>query len=248
MRLPALALLVASTAAASPKSAPDKYSQAAHDAFDAARAADAAGKLAEALKLYEKANAIAPNAATVYNIADVQRRKGNLEAAIKSYRKYLEMDPDAKDRADVEKLIDSLDATPGTLKISIGDEKGDVFVDGRESTLERSMPPGEHVVEIVTSISYASTHCTVNRGVTRECKLHVKPRVDGNVVLSYKSHHGWTENKQHWQTLQRLAVEPGHYELTKLAKGCTIAFDVPASGLIYVHVEGCDVTTKLFRE
>jgi tetratricopeptide (TPR) repeat protein len=247
-------LLIASTAVASPKTAPDKYTQAAHEAFDAARAADVAGKLADALHLYEKANAIAPNAVTVYNIADVQRRMGNLDAALKSYRKYLAMAPDATDRADVDKVIASLEATPGTVRIDAGDDDkpaGTLFIDGQDfgwMPSEQTLPAGEHLVEVVTPISYAQHRCTVNRGTKRDCKIHIKPRADGNVVISYKSRRGWTEDKLHWQTLERITVAPGHYELHKLDKQCSIAFDVPSSGLVYVHVEGCDVSTKVFRE
>src|SRR5262245_46418639 len=103
-------VLVAGVAAADPKAAPDgdKYTKAAGEAFAQARAADEAGKLDKALRLYEKAQAISPHPNTVYNIADVQRRKGRTKKAIEMYKKYLEMAPQAADRATVEKLIDGL--------------------------------------------------------------------------------------------------------------------------------------------
>jgi hypothetical protein len=40
-----------------------------------------------------------PHPNTLYNIAEEQRRMTSLTLAIKSYRKYLELDPGAQDRA-----------------------------------------------------------------------------------------------------------------------------------------------------
>jgi len=234
-------LLVAATAAADPKPRPDRYTEAARTAFDQARAADDAGKLGEAVYLYKKANAISEDEATVYNIADVERRLNNIDEAITWYEKYLTLAHDAKDRNDAGKLVDKLIKTPGTLAIA-SDSAGTVFVDGAELgnvPTDREVSGGEHVVELVTPATYGVTTCTAVRGGKRDCKVSAPTRVDGNLILSYHAQHAWDESNVHWQTLRRIQVPAGHYELSQVSRDpCTpVVFDVPADGLLYVHVE-----------
>jgi tetratricopeptide (TPR) repeat protein len=201
-------LLVASTAVAQPKTAPDKFTKAAGDAFTAALAADKSGDLRVALALYQKAYAISPHPSTMFNIADVERRLGNLELAIKSYETYLAMDPVASDRAQVEKTLETLYQTPGTLVITTLDatsaESLDLpaayaLIDGelkkkpgpvemhkirKIPVITLTVPPGEHVVDLVTPLTYATRECEVGPGETHFCELQARPRIDGNVVIS----------------------------------------------------------------
>jgi len=201
-------LLLTSTAFALPNMAPDMYTKPAGEAFTAAAAADAAGDLRTALGLYQKAHAISPHPSTIYNIADVQRRLGNLESAIKSFETYLAMAPDASDRAKVEKTLDELYQTPGTLFIITVEASNPEALDlpaayaivngkiekkpGPVGThkirkipvIELSVPPGEHVVDLVTPLTYATRECEVGPGEQTWCELHAQPRIDGNVVVS----------------------------------------------------------------
>ena len=236
----ALALLViASTAAAQPKTAPDKFTKAAGDAFTAAVAADKAGDLRTALALYQKAHAISPHPSTMFNIADVERRLGNLEAAIKGFETYLAMDPVAKDKAQVEKTLETLYQTPGTLFITTLDTTSPesldlpsayVLVDGdlkkkpgpvemhklrNIPVIALSVPPGEHVVDLVTPLTYATRECEVGPGEQTFCELSAQPRIDGNVVISATSRQ--IEVKQDRQnkrlTYQRFELPVGGHRL-----------------------------------
>lgn len=213
--LAALAVL-AGVASAEPaksrrKAAPDKFAKAAGEAFSAAVAADNAGDLRAAAGLYQKAQAISPHPSTVYNLADVQRRLGALRAAIKSYELYLAMAPDAKDRRDVEALVEQLARTPGKLVVitsgaadpnAVDLAAAYLFVDGKlarrpgpiGNVPHRGMPgtvlevpPGERIVDAVTALSYAWRRCEVGPGEQRECDLRAEPRIDGNVVISAAS-------------------------------------------------------------
>ena len=190
------------------KQAPDKFTKAASEAFTAAATADTNGDLRTALGLYEKAHAISPHPSTIYNIADVQRRLSLLQQAIKSYETYLVMFPDAKDRAEVETLVDQLSKTPGTLIIytteasdrdSVDLAAGFVLVDGEikkrpgpvaiqkprnRAEISLQVPPGEHVVDLVTSLTYATRECEVDPGEQAFCELKAEPRIDGNTVVS----------------------------------------------------------------
>lgn len=208
MKAAGVLLLVAGAAFAQPKQVPDKFTKAAGDAFAAAAAAEANGDLRTALGLYQKAHAISPHPSTIFNIADVQRRLGNLRDAIKGFETYLAMAPDAKDRAQVEKTLDTLYQTPGTLFIITTDARdpdsldlasGYVLVSGdlkkkpgpveqhkirKIPVIELAVPPGEHVVDLVTSLTYATRECEVGPGEQTWCELKAEPRIDGNVVVS----------------------------------------------------------------
>jgi hypothetical protein len=207
----AVVLALGGVAHAQPKTKPDKFTKAAGDAFTAAVDADSKGDLRTALGLYEKAYAISAHPSTIYNLADVQRRLSMLRAAIKSYETYLVMSPDAKDRADVEKVIDELSKTPGTLIVftseasdrdSLDLPAGYVLVDGAikkkpgavdtkkprgRPEIHLLIPPGEHVVDFVTPLTYASRECNVDPGSERYCELKAEPRIDGNAVISARN-------------------------------------------------------------
>jgi tetratricopeptide (TPR) repeat protein len=189
----------------------DKYAKAAGEAFAAASEADAKGDLATALGLYEKAYAISPHPNCVFNIGDVQRRLGKLPGAIKSYETYLALSPNAGDRKDVEALIDKLAHVPGKLLVFTGPASDPNSVDFKNAYIlvdgEIKVKPGgaklqavtelggqmavaveaiggpNHMVEIVSAITYGSQHCNSGPGERALCPLRAKPRVDGRVVV-----------------------------------------------------------------
>ena len=197
------------------KKTPDKFARAAGDAFTAAVEADQKGDLPTALGLYTKAFTISPHPATAYNIADVHRRQKKLTEAIKFYETYLALSPDAADRAEVERVIDQLAKTPGYVFVassaksdpkSIDLSTAYVLFDGKieikpglEPTetpetgvllgLERVMPPGQYVVDVITPITHDSTTCTVKPGERTTCHVSAPPRVDGNVIVSGSERH-----------------------------------------------------------
>ena len=131
--------LTAIAAADGTKKKPDKYQQAASEAFEQAGQADKEGDLRTALGLYQKAFEISPHPSTAYNMADVQRRLGEIKNAIHSYETYLVLAPAAADRKQVEAQIEKLHKTRGTLILttrppsdpqSVDLLKGYIFVDG----------------------------------------------------------------------------------------------------------------------
>ena len=193
------------------KRAPDKFTKAAGDAFAAAAEMEGKGDLRAALALYEKAHAISPHPSTIYNIADVQRRLSLVTQAIRSYETYVAMAPDAKDRAEVDALIEQLAKTPGKLIIhtsnvtdrdSIDLAAAFILVDGEikkrpgpvptmkphdRAEIHLQLPPGEHVVDAVMPLTYATRSCDVEPGTQRFCMLEAEPRIDGNVVVSART-------------------------------------------------------------
>jgi len=196
--------------AAKRKRAPDKFTKAAGETFDQALAADQANELETALGLYQKAYAISPHPSTIYNIADVQRRMNQLTDAITSYETYLVLAPNAADRAEVEALVQTLARTPGWLIVhtpppsdrdAIDLAGAYVLVDGeirkqpgplakpkiarnRERSVELQLPPGKHVIDVVTALTYEAQSCEVRPGDTTHCEVKAAPRIDGTAVLS----------------------------------------------------------------
>ncbi|MBA2542924.1 MAG: hypothetical protein H0V17_24975 [Deltaproteobacteria bacterium] len=203
----------------------DKLAAAAGEAFAKAKAADEADKLDEAERLYRKALAIAPHAHTHYNLADVQRRKKDIDGAIASYRKYLELEPAAKDHVEVEKLIAQFEAMPGTIIIEVEESDALVFMDGEplrrgsdpKNPFVIDMPAGDHVVDVITAISHDNETCRAFRGSKRACRLRPKPREDGNIVISgppsmYRASVGRT-GEPRLRFKGRFSLDPGPHDI-----------------------------------
>lgn len=225
--------------AARRKTTPDKFAQAAGDAFRAAVEADQRGDLPAALGLYQKAFAISPHPSTAYNIADVQRRLGQLGAAHKSYETYLALAPDAPDRKDVEAAIAKIVRTPGTLLLftsgpedpsSIDLANAIVLVDGhvakprgvapapvkdlRYPVVELQVPPGTHLVDVITPISFGAQTCRNGPGERAPCRVTAPPRVDGSAVITApRDLDVLAEPRGRTLTGRRVELAPGRHKL-----------------------------------
>lgn len=212
MRALAIVALLSATAAAEGEQRKQlpatKFTKAAAEAFANALAADEAGDLRTALAQYQKAFAIAPHPSTMFNIADVERRLKLIVSAIKSFETYLALAPDAADRAAVEATIARLEKTPTTIHLRQGAasdvealdlKSAYVLVDGKivakpgyeprrlpngDFAFTFDLPPGRHVVDVVTSITYGSTQCGRGPGEDDHCYARARPRIDGQLVLS----------------------------------------------------------------
>jgi len=229
--------LLAAAAVAGPKTLPARFAKAAGEAFRKAQAADAKGDLDEAVRQYQRANAIASHADTYFNIADVQRRAKHFEEAAEAYAKYLELAPGARDREAVEKLIAELRAMPGTIVVELEEPDGQAFVDGRlvgaAPATVADVPKGTHQVDVITPITFGDMPCAVGAGGKRTCSVHARPRVDGNVVLSGSwtlGGHSWPIGDQRFHMHGRFTLRPGHYELVRVVdRQCApLPLDVPA--------------------
>jgi len=236
--------LLAAAASAGPKRLPARFAKAAGEAFRKAQAADAKGDLDEAVRQYQRANAIAPHANTFFNLADVQRRAKHVADAADAYAKYLELAPDAADREVVEKLIAELRAMPSTLIVELEEPDGQVFVDGRHvgaaPATVAAVAKGTHQVDVVTPITFGDMPCAVGAGGKRTCRVGARPRIDGNVVLSGSWTMGgrsWPIGDQRFHLHGRFTLRPGHYELVDVTdRQCApLPLDVPAGDDIVTY-------------
>jgi tetratricopeptide (TPR) repeat protein len=237
-------VLVATTAHAQPKPMPAKLVQAASDAFAKAQAAEAKGNLTEAIHQYERAMAIAPHPNTQFNLAEAQRAAKDFVGAATSYAKYLELAPDASDRAHVEKLVAQLRAMPGTVDLETEEIGALAYLDGvlvGPAPRKVELPTGTHQLDLVTPITFSGSACVATAGRHSSCRATARPRVDGNVIISGSWNLGgleWSVDHQRFRVHGRFPAKPGHYELTVDKRQCKpLPLDVPA---------GDDVLTYAF--
>jgi len=238
LAIAALVAAAAGDAAADRKAAPDKFVKAASEAFTAAGAAEQAGDLRGALGLYQRAWEISPHPSTIYNIGDVQRRLGEVAAAIKAYETYLALLPGAPDRKEVEALLDKLARTPGTIVLETGPASDPNAVDFKSAYIlvdgEPRVPPGaavkrdgggrpivelevragERIIDIVTALTFSSQRCKVGPNRRETCAVRAKPRIDGRVVISDGARVGVTATpKGDPLTGKRFELAPGTHRL-----------------------------------
>lgn len=78
--------------------------------FKRSQSAYEEGRFQDAADLLEKAYALDPNPTLLFNLARAKEGAGDWEGTIETYRRYLEADPKAKDRAAIERRIKNIEA------------------------------------------------------------------------------------------------------------------------------------------
>ncbi len=105
----ALALVASSLGVPSALAAPNAAQREARRHFDEAELSYRAGHYAEALTKYQAGYAAAPLPGFLVNIAQCQRRLGDLKTARATYREFVLVAPDSRLVPEVETLIKELD-------------------------------------------------------------------------------------------------------------------------------------------
>jgi hypothetical protein len=105
----ALALVVSSLGAPLARAAPNAAEREARRDFDEAELSYRAGRYAEALTRYQAGYAAMPLPGFLVNIAQCQRRLGDLKTARATYREFVLVAPDSRLVPEVETLIQQLD-------------------------------------------------------------------------------------------------------------------------------------------
>ncbi len=129
---------------------PGDVEQARAD-FERGAALYRAGDFRAALEAFEAAQARAPAAETLFNIARCQEQLGQLADAVESYSAYLASAPDAPDRAAVSARVLALRARlplEASLRISV-EPPASVAIDGEPaglSPVSARLRPGSHQV------------------------------------------------------------------------------------------------------
>ena len=89
--------------------ADDPATRAAKRHFDRGQKLFTLGKFDQALDEYQKAFDASPIPDFLYNIGQCHRNLGNYEQAIFSFKRFLQLDPEAENRDKVEIIIDELE-------------------------------------------------------------------------------------------------------------------------------------------
>ncbi len=105
LALGALLLLISATGRADPVAE-------AKARFEKGTALYAVERWDAAIAEFEAGYLLQPLPSFLYNIAQAHKQAGRREKAVKYYQKYLDLDPGASDRAEVEKVIAELSALP----------------------------------------------------------------------------------------------------------------------------------------
>ena len=107
--LVALALVVSPLGAPAARAAPNAAEREARHHFDDAELSYRAGRYAEALAKYQAGYAAVPLPGFLVNIAQCQRRLGDLKTARATYREFVLVAPDSRLVPEVQSLIKQLD-------------------------------------------------------------------------------------------------------------------------------------------
>jgi hypothetical protein len=105
----ALALVMSALGAPAVRAAPSAAEREARRDFDEAELSYRAGRYAEALTRYQAGYAAMPLPGFLVNIAQCQRRLGDLKTARATYREFVLVAPDSRLVPEVETLIKQLD-------------------------------------------------------------------------------------------------------------------------------------------
>jgi tetratricopeptide (TPR) repeat protein len=162
---------------------------AAEPAVDEARAhfqrgehAYREGRYRDAVAEFQAANRLRPSPALHFDIAQARERLGEPAEALASYAEYLRLDPQAANRAAVERSMATLQArlaTRGRQVLLVLTDPGDaeVSLDGEprgRSPLAAALPPGPHRV---------SASLPGHRSVSREVSLTRDRALELNLAL-----------------------------------------------------------------
>jgi tetratricopeptide (TPR) repeat protein len=116
----AIIILAASTGIAREGHAQSRGKKTAESHYDRGMKAYTLGHFAEAIEEFEKAYELRSEPIFLYNIAQSHRQSNSPQRAIFFYRRYLEADPNVKNRAEIEKRIKDMETQLNAQKENSG--------------------------------------------------------------------------------------------------------------------------------
>ena len=180
-----LLLGVTSLASAQPSNAPDPTTPEGKRAEGRARyerGADAyaKGRYTDAIDLFLEADALAPSAALSFNIARAYEKIGDDAATLRWYRDFRRRAPDAKNGAEVDERIHTLEAAlaaKGVQQLTVlsSPQGATVIIDDQPvgvTPFTGQFPPGKHRV-VTTLKGYADSARDVELPADRAQDLNV---------------------------------------------------------------------------
>lgn len=111
------------------------------------------GRWAEAITAFERARALAPLPAVLFNLAEAHRHVGHARAALAAYREYLDRAGDVASpfRAAAQAQVDALSHTVAVLRVEVDPPEASLEVDGAvtaDGARGVELDPGPHALVI----------------------------------------------------------------------------------------------------
>jgi tetratricopeptide (TPR) repeat protein len=147
-------------AAPTPAAPTPAAKEAARVAYTRGQAAFAQGQYDIARLAFEEAFAAVPNPIVLLSVAESRAKLGHVREAAASLRRYLELRPDAPDRADIEAKLRGLENTPAFVAVTSVPTGAELTVDDGPTTqrapAQLELTPGKHTLKYALP-GYASS-------------------------------------------------------------------------------------------
>jgi tetratricopeptide (TPR) repeat protein len=213
--------LAAATAAASPRPrhATAKYPPQAAQSLAAGVVNDLTGNYQAARNAYEDSYAQSPQPNTAWNLAQLFARLENRTLALNYFEHYLELAPDAPDRAEVQRIIDDLKHGPPTVTIGgsspeLGEPIAFAILDGaiiEHAPMTKPVTAGNHLAERISATTYGVFPFDASPGARLYVRISANAQ-RGNVLISgLRPGDRWSEGGHLFITGERFTLPPGHY-------------------------------------
>lgn len=149
---PAAPTTSGATATAAPPAAPTpEAKEAARVAYTRGQAAFAAGQYDVARLAFEEAFSAVPNPIVLLSVAESHGKLGHVREASAALRRYLELRPDAPDRADIEAKLRGYENTPAFVAVTSVPTGAELTVDEGPTTqrapAQLELTPGKHTLK-----------------------------------------------------------------------------------------------------
>jgi tetratricopeptide (TPR) repeat protein len=167
----------AATPAAEPTPA---AKEAARAAYERGQAAFSAGQYDQARIAFEEAFAAVPNPIVLLSVAESRTKLGQLHEAIAALQRYLELRPDAPDRADVEAKIKELGSTPAFVSVTSKPPGAQLTIDDsptpQTAPAQLELTAGKHVLKYALPGYVSSSEALeVDPGARYELEVVLQP-------------------------------------------------------------------------
>jgi tetratricopeptide (TPR) repeat protein len=171
----------AQTAPSAPAAEPTPAAkEAARQAYGRGQAAFAAGQYDVARSAFEEAFAAVPNPIVLLSVAESHAKLGHVREAAAALHRYLELRPDAPDRAEVEAKLKGLENTPAFVSVTSVPAGAELTIDDGPTTqkapAQLELTPGKHTLKYsLPGYSSSSELLVVDPGARYDLEIVLQP-------------------------------------------------------------------------
>lgn len=171
----------AQTPAPSPAAEPTPAAkEAARAAYTRGQAAFAAGQYDVARSAFEEAFAAVPNPIVLLSVSESHAKLGHVREAAAALHRYLELRPDAPDRADVEAKLKGLENTPAFVSVRSVPPGAELTIDDgatrQTAPAQLELTPGKHTLRYsLPGYTGSSELLVVDPGARYDLEIVLQP-------------------------------------------------------------------------